>query len=172
MGKELRPLSNSRHHSFSPRVQEVRAGSFSRKSRALRTLSVCATCSLITFPQAVCPKRETFLTQERLPRRGTRILESHSDSPEERPRGWRGGPCCWSEHTLSFGWVCSWTGVPAMSLKSRDNKGNRAVCSLGGECTFKSVAATYSGERNLLHAKNTFCCASQQTIPHHTTPHP
>ena len=39
---------------------------FSRQSRALCTLSVCTTCSLITFPQAVCPKRETLLTQERL----------------------------------------------------------------------------------------------------------
>ena len=45
---------------------------FSRQSRALCTLSVCTTCSLITFPQAVCSKREPLLTQERLPRRGTR----------------------------------------------------------------------------------------------------
>ena len=60
--------------------------------------------------------------QERLPRRRTRIRKSLELARGAASRVWRGG-LRWSKHTLSFRWVCSWTSVPAMSPKPRDEDG-------------------------------------------------
>ena len=84
--KELRTLRIFQTPLIFTPLGDVRAGSFSRQSRALCTLSVCATCSLITFPQALRPKRRPFRLKNACPTEALG-LESHSESPEERPRG-------------------------------------------------------------------------------------
>ena len=74
------------------------------------------------LPSSSVSIEETFPAQERLPRRRTRIRKSLELARGAASRVWRGG-LRWSKHTLSFRWVCSWTSVPAMSPKPRDEDG-------------------------------------------------